>query len=254
LEISIEKWFSANLCSTLGGVLDLLKEVAITIHFGHVNQRTETIFRKNDFFSHFSYNRMQDTYDTTIRYLKLKPSDGRYFFEYITKNLLNRAELPLLSSGLKNKISESINEIFTNAQIHSESNHIYTCGQYFPHKHTIEFTISDVGIGIQERVNRRFNSNLTSIQAIKWATIDTHTTKRDRSGGIGLALLKEFIMQNKGKFQIVSNDGFYNLDSIGETFKHFNGGFPGTVINMQFRTDDSSSYCLTEEVDFSELF
>ncbi|MDR4507873.1 MAG: hypothetical protein MRJ65_06500 [Candidatus Brocadiaceae bacterium] len=44
------------------------------------------------------------------------------------------------------KITESIYEIFVNAQIHSETDFIYTCGQFFPNKHMIEFTIKDTGI------------------------------------------------------------------------------------------------------------
>ena len=68
--------------------------------------------QKNGFLAHFGYPSMHDTNDTAIQYLKLKPSDGRFFNQYV--------------------MTESIYEIFVNAQIHSESKHIYTSGGSSP--------------------------------------------------------------------------------------------------------------------------
>ena len=90
------------------------------------------------------------------------------------------------------------------------------------------------------------------MQAITWAIGDKNSTKQDISGGIGLAILREFIIRNQGKIQIVSDDGFYQLDSHEEQTKSFSGSFPGTVINMQFRTDDAASYALISEVPLDD--
>ena len=147
-----------------------------------------------------------------------------------------------------------IYEIFVNAQIHSASPFIYTCGQFFPNKNKIEFTIVDTGIGFKEKINQRFNSNLSAIQAIKWAVQDKMTTKIGVSGGIGLAVLKEFIELNKGKMQIVSSDGFYQFDSEGELDNQFSGQFPGTIVNLQFKTDDKHNYSLKNEIDINDIF
>jgi anti-sigma regulatory factor (Ser/Thr protein kinase) len=210
--------------------------------------------QKNDFLSYYGYPRVVDDKHTTIKYLKLKPTDGRFFHGYIVSELLNRPELPQMTQELKKKISESIYEIFVNAQIHSETDFIYTCGQFFPSKNKIEFTITDAGIGFKNRINKRFKKNLNSVQAIKWAASDGHSTKTNISGGIGLALLKEFITKNNGKFQIVSDDGFYQYESTGEQLKLFSESFPGTIVNLQFRTDDTSSYSLQEEYQDEALF
>jgi len=254
IDVSIYKWFSANMCSALGGILDKLTLRLNEIRFSEITSTAKVIMQKNDFLSYYGYPRIIDNNNTTIKYLKLKPTDGRYFHGYIVNELLNRPELPQMTSELKKKISESIYEIFVNAQIHSETDFIYTCGQFFPSKHIIEFTITDVGIGFKNRINKRFNKNLNSIQAIKWATSDGHSTKTNISGGIGLALLKEFITKNNGKFQIISDDGFYQYESIGEKLKLFPESFPGTIVNLQFRTDDTSSYSLREEHNNDGLF
>jgi hypothetical protein len=46
--------------------------------------------------------------------------------------------------------------------------------------------------------------------------------------------------------------GFYQLDSYGEQKESFSGSFPGTVINMQFRTDDAAPYALISEVPLDD--
>lgn len=247
LEISLNEWFSANLCSALGGILDKLKENMLSVRFGWIEGKTEKILRKNDFLSYYSYPSIEDKYHTTIKYLKLKKTEGRYFFKFIENELINHPELPELSSALKEKIAESIFEIFTNAQIHSETDHIYTCGQFFPSKNIIDFTITDTGIGFKERIKRSFDREIKATDAIRWAFKDRNTTKPNIPGGIGLAILREFISFNKGKIQVVSDNGFYKIDSEGEETKEFNGSFPGTMVNVQFRTDDTGSYSLKSE-------
>ncbi len=163
-------------------------------------------------------------------------------------------DLPKMSIGAKEKIVEAIYEIFVNAQMHSETKNIYTCGQFFPNKNSIEFTIVDTGIGFKERINNRFDSNLSSIQAIEWAVQDRKTTKVGVTGGIGLAVLREFVEMNGGKMQIVSHDGFYQFDKESVDSRIFNGNFPGTIVNLQFRTDDNNNYSLKSEIDYNDIF
>jgi len=69
-----------------------------------------------------------------------------------------------------------------------------------------------------------------------------------------LAILKEFVEKNKSKMQIISGDGFYEFGCNGEIEKTFTGSFPGTIVNLQFRTDDNSSYILQGEITSNDLF
>jgi hypothetical protein len=242
------------MASPLGSVLDCLILKQNEIKLTEIPENIEIILKKNDFLSYFGHSRLIDLNNTTIKYLKLKPSDGRFFHNYIANELLNRSELPFMSHGLKKKIAESLYEIFVNAQIHSESDFIYTCGQFYPKKHCIEFTLTDTGIGFKNKINQQFGTNLPAHKAISWAVKDGHTTKKGISGGIGLSILKEFITKNKGKFQIISSDGFYQLDENGEKTKLFNGEFPGTIINVQFQTNDNMSYRLIEDTNTNDIF
>ncbi len=254
ISVSLHHWFAANMSAALGAILDKLQGNFNTIEFINIEQNIERILQKNAFLSFFNYPSVIDNYHTTIRYLKLKPTDGKFFNNYVFNELLGRDELPKMSVGARNKIAEAIYEIFVNAQIHSKTEYIYTCGQFYPWKDKIEFTIVDVGIGFKNKVNHRFNTKLSAVQALKWAIQDKSTTKVGISGGIGLAFLKEFIGMNKGKMQIISNDGFYQYSEQGEETKLFNSEFPGTIVNLQFRTNDKNSYVLKKEVDINDIF
>jgi hypothetical protein len=254
IHVELHKWFGANMSAPLGAILDVFYYNMNEIKFDYIDIKIKEILLKNRFLSYFGYSRIEDNHQTTIQYLKLKITDGKYFKNYIVDELIGRNELPRMSELVKEKITEAIYEIFVNAQIHSDSNYIYTCGQFYPRENKIEFTIADMGIGFKKKVNDRFKSNLTSTQAITWATKDKNTTKIGVTGGIGLALLTEFIAMNKGKMQIISDDGFYQFEINGEEMKIFNGIFPGTIVNLQFRTDDNGSYVMKSEFDTEDIF
>jgi len=250
--VRLDSWFEANMCAVLGGLLDIIKpvnQISITSN----DNKIVTILKKNGFLANYGYSVEYDRNNTTIQYLKLKANENRYFSSYVNNELLTKTGFPSMTEALKRKISESIYEIFVNAQMHSKSEYIYTCGQFYPKKQKIAFTIVDMGQGFKANINNRFRHNLSSIQAIKWATENGSTTKTDAPGGIGLAILKEFITMNKGNFQIVSYDGFYQVgkDEKAIQLKH---SFPGTVVNMEFRTDDTLSYSLASEADISNIF
>ncbi|MBN2682953.1 MAG: HAMP domain-containing histidine kinase [Bacteroidales bacterium] len=256
IHLEIRQFFAANMSAALGAVLDKFVSNLNNIHFDYINPKIELILLKNDFLTYFGKQRAADTNNTTIKFQKLKPIDGKYFKNYVIEELIegHNTDLPQMSKGAKEKIIEAIYEIFVNAQIHSETKFIYTCGQFFPNKNKIEFTIVDTGIGFREKINNRFGSQLKSTQAIKWAVEEKRTTKEGISGGLGLAILKEFVGVNKGKMQIVSNDGFYQFDGEGESIKTFEGEFPGTIVNLQFRTDDINNYSLKSEININDIF
>ncbi len=255
IHLEIHRFFAANMSAALGAILDKFTANLNSINFD-LKPEIETILSKNDFLTYFGKQRAVDINKTTIKFQKLKPTDGKYFKNYVIEELIegHTADLPQMSKGVKEKIVEAIYEIFVNAQIHSETEFIYTCGQFFPNKNKIEFTIVDTGIGFREKINKRFGSNLRAIKAIEWAVEENRTTKEGVSGGLGLAVLKEFVNINKGKMQIISNDGFYQFDCNGEILKEFRGEFPGTIVNLQFRTDDNNNYSLKSEIDINDIF
>lgn len=254
INLSIYGWFGANMASPLGAILELFSDNINTIVFDELSYSIETILKKNRFLSYYGREQIADVNHTTISFQKLSPKDGKYFKKYVYEELLNREELPIMSEHVRDKIAEGIYEIFVNAQIHSETENIFTCGQFFPNKNKIEFTITDIGIGFRERIKRRFCTEISSGKAIQWAVRDRNTTKLDKSGGIGLDYLKTFIDNNNGKLQIISYDGFYQFSGGEEIIENFELSFPGTVVNVEFRTDDNKLYEDDHIIDLNTIF
>ncbi|MDD2906849.1 MAG: ATP-binding protein [Sulfurimonas sp.] len=248
IEIELTTWFDANLSAVLGAILDTIKNDGLNgIKFINIQNNIQTILQKNGFLSFYGYDKIHDTFNTTLQYKKLKPTDSRYFNQYLEDDLLNRKEFPNMSDVVHERISESIQEMFVNARMHSESEFIYTCGQFFPSEHRLNFTIVDSGIGFAKRIEKNLGQTISSSDAIRWAMIEGHTTKQGVSGGLGLAILKEFITLNKGKIQIVSGDAFYELSDNTEKIQKLNNYFDGSVISMTFKTDDNKTYKLASE-------
>lgn len=253
ISVSLNNWFGANMCAVLAGLLDKI-DFSNSIKITSNNEGVLTILKKNGFLANYGYEKADDVYSTTCRYLKLEPNQGRFFNFYVMDELLGKESFPDMSDKLKQKIKESIYEVFVNAQMHSNTKFIYTCGQFYPKKQKIEFTIVDTGIGFKNKINSSMNVNLNSLQAIKWALGTNNTTKKDIPGGLGLAILTEFIKLNKGKFQVISDNGFYQLSEDGEQIEMLNYPFPGTVVNMEFRTDDEFLYKLDSEININDIF
>jgi len=248
IDINLSGWFSANSSSILGAILTKFQDNLNTVRI--FAGGSENILERNGFLSHFGHPKVMDFNHTSIQYQVLSTEDDRYFNNYVFKEFISRPDLPNMTEALKRKLTESIYEIFINAKMHSQTGKIFICGQFFPYKQKIVFTITDIGIGIKNVVNNRFGSNLTAVQAIEWAIQDRHTTKTDVSGGIGLALLHEFIKLNKGTVQIISNEGFWELSHNGKVVDSFTNEFPGTMVNISVCTNDANQYMLsTEAID-----
>ena len=249
-------WFEANLCAVLGAILVELKSKLNNIKFIRLNDKIKNIFLRNDFLSYSSSEKLVNFGQTTIKYRKFDSEDEKYFMHYVNGELLSKSDLPKMTIQLKKKISESIFEIFVNSVSHSETIlGIFTCGQYFPTKERIDFTIVDRGIGIKEKIRKEIGEKMQGDEAIAWALEERNTTRKgDIPGGLGLKLIKEFIKLNEGRIQIVSNDGFCEL-SGNEVFQQvFNLTFPGTLVNIRFNIADTKRYKMSDEVDENEIF
>ncbi len=206
-----------------------------------------TILQKNGFLSFYGYPTVWDNNNTTIQYIRFKRSESDAFASYVNTQLLARPELPTLTPKAKMMIAQVIVEIFTNSVLHTQTNYIYTCGQFYPKKHCIDFSIVDTGDGIRNTVNKHTGQNLNAIDAIKWALIDGNTTKQGVPGGYGLTILQDFLRMNGGSLQIISNNGYYCHDNNSQFTRIFNAEFPGTALNLQIRTDDMNWYRLKSE-------
>lgn len=161
-----------------------------------------------------------------------------------------------MSSGLLKRFRESVFEIFSNAVIHSLTKlGIFSCGQHFPARNRLDFSVADLGIGIRQNVKESVGLDLPPEEAIVWATEGRNTTKRGSiPGGLGLKLLREFISLNGGRIQIVSDAGYWSQEKDQTFVTRFSHPFPGTVVSIEIDTSDTQSYVLSSELSESDIF
>ena len=255
IDMRTANWLDANMCAPFGAILYKVSRNLNTVKLLNIPDQVETILSKNAFLSSYGRAKRPDTYGTTIEYKRFEPKDDRYFASYVERHLVGKG-MPQMTVRLLKKIRESIFEIFSNAVIHSETKlGIFACGQYFPHKNRLDFSIADLGIGIRQNVKKKRGLDLLAEKAIGWAMDGKNTTKSGSiPGGLGLKLLREFITLNRGRLQIVSDRGYWVLSNGQVATRTFPYPFPGTVVNIEINTADKGSYRLTSESPTKDIF
>lgn len=258
IEIDMKRtsWFDADMCAAFGAILYQLGSNVNTIKLTNISSSIEKILTKNGFLSHYGHEKIPDQWGTTIPYHRFDVKDDRYFADYIETELMNHSEIPKMSSKLNKRFQESIFEIFSNAVLHSHTKlGIFSCGQFFPRRHQLDFSIVDLGIGMRQNIKNIMGLDLSPEEAINWATSGSNTTKHGQvPGGLGLKILGEFIDHNDGCIQIVSDAGYWKRAKKKIEIGTLTHVFPGTAVNIEINTADQASYKLASELSATEIF
>ena len=244
-------WFDANMLAMLGAIM----ESAWTNDFDIINlgPNQEKIFKRTRY-SYFGGESLPDHYQTTVEYRKSKVSEIGSFEKYLEKKLLAHKKMPIMSALLRKKIKESILEIFNNAKMHGNCEFVFSCGQYFPRKGRLDFTIVDIGNTIRKKVRDYSGRDVSGKRAIEWAVSECNTTRKgDIPGGLGFTLIRDFLCKNEGKIQIASADGYWYEKECTSYSEDLSDFFGGTVVNLEFNVNDQSSYCLKSEINDTHI-
>ncbi len=256
IDMGAVTWFDADMCAAFGAILYRLGENLNTVKLINIRSGVENILLKNGFLSHYGREKIPDRWGTTIPYHRFDVKDDRYFADYIEHELMHRSEIPAMSPGLMKKFRESIFEIFSNAVLHSRTElGIFSCGQFFPARHRLDFSVADLGVGMCQNIKDSMGLDLSPVDAIVWATEGRNTTKRGSvPGGLGLKLLGEFIDLNGGCIQIVSDAGYWRRENKKTLTASLSHAFPGTVVSVEINTADTNSYKLASEISTADIF
>lgn len=251
-------FLEANLSALIGTIFEILESNGNKIKVINLREQVEIILRKNEFLLPFGFDKIIDNFGTTLIYKKFTPNDDVGFYTYIQDQLLNKPKFPSHSEKLGKEITRNIFEIYENARTHGKCDFIHTCGQFFPNRtgKPLYFTVVDKGYNIKQNVSKYLRNDIDASEAIKWAMIKGNTTKTgDTSGGLGLAVIFQFIELNMGKIQVISSDGFYEFNRGKVTTNKLKNIFDGTIVNIKFNLDDNNYYKLINEEDnFENIF
>ena len=153
--------------------------------------------------------------------------------------------LPALSREVHKQIVQNLWEIVHNGLKHGQGIHgVSGAGQFYPLKGYFEAAFYDRGYGIPSRV-RDFGAmgdERPDSECISWALEEGHSTEPvGQSSGLGLHLLRQFLMLNGGLLQIVSGNGYLHHsggDSSPIHTETMRNSIDGTLVNIRVIYDD----------------
>lgn len=251
----------ANLSAVLGAYLDkMVKDGHDVFIIGPKSRKVKQALSRNNFFRAFDYDTNCESRENYIEYRDFGVHDTSEFKRYIDIELTQKERFPSCSEKVKLKIIESIYEIFANAVSHGGCERVYCCGEVHNHRNRTMLDITFVNLGrtVVENVNDFLISKgkrcMMPCDALRWAFIEGNTTKH-MPGGLGLAILKEFIGMNEGAIQMVSGNAMLEINGNESEYTTLDNCFPGTIVTVEFNCDDDKTYITTEEVpDVNDLF
>lgn len=253
IDMSSVNFIASNQFAIFGSILHSLKRSKPNIEivmFG-IQKNIANIIGKNGFYRHLNLPKVQDQYNTVIPYKIFKTSEIIEYGNYLTTNLFSRKDLPNMSSTVRDNIRDYLLEIFKNASDHTDSQYIYTCGQYFSKSSLLYFTLVDIGETIRYNVDMYYKNSIYPApeNALQWALIPGNSTINDGSPrGLGLSLIQSFVKLNKGQFFIISENETYEITSKGERYDIMKNVFPGTIVTLAFNLNDTAMYVMENEV------
>lgn len=179
--------------------------------------------------------------------------DPRGFVDYLEKKWLGRGWVGV-SAGLRAAIVSRVGEAYTNVFQHSKSPMgLCSCGQHFPKMHLLKLTLVDFGVGIPsnvrlflQRTKNAVPELLSADKCMEWA-FQAGTSTLPGGRGLGLDLLKSFVVANDGEMQIFSHEGHAQVTKEGVVFSVVPEYFEGTLVNILLRCDEKYYYLKSEQ-------
>lgn len=233
------EWLSAEMTTLLGMEMRRLQSREYKLYSSPMPSRVKNVLNKNGFNTLLLHNiKEADIYDTTIPYTELKSDAVSQINNYIDNLMFHKLDQTLERES-EQRFKEAVFEIADNTHIHSNSDRIFMCGQHFPQKKILAFTISDNGVSIPIKVNNSLHwysdNDFTHDSAlINWATKRGNTTKTIPAAGLGLSDIME-TMRQLGELTIVSNYGYWKFNSSHNIImKSLKSPLHGTLIHFNF--------------------
>lgn len=248
------KFLRQNAVAFLGGLARLIEGRGgkVTFDWNSLQGTIKTNLSKNGFMHAFNGG-YQPWIGNSIPYRE--DYDQTHVPNYLTEDWLGRGWITI-SPDLTTDIVSTVAEIYANAFEHGQSAiGVFSCGQYYPKLKELKLTTIDFGVGIPSNI-RFYNQkdNLSASEALGWAFSRGNTTKKENvSRGLGLDLLSEFVIINKGTLEIFSHDGYVLVDTKQKRFEDRRQFFEGTLVNITLKCDESC-YTSTSQSDDESPF
>lgn len=233
----------ANLSALLLALVNKLKREYNKYVFVDFPRHMNVFFR-NGCVSHLAgkgnNNQYYDQKESTIPLKTFTMNQEEPFCNYLRDDFFGQRGLSNLTLTTKTILKTHYEEIFSNFQIHAETNYpVFTCGQYFPEQRKLVFSMVDLGIGFLKKIRVQTEGLITTDgKAIEWALQGKNSTKDKLKygvGGTGLKDLRKYCETNDGSLQVASGSHFLTFVKQKVVQNDLPVPFEGAMINIVFR-------------------
>ncbi|MBU7448673.1 MULTISPECIES: hypothetical protein, partial [Lactiplantibacillus] len=241
INFSHNNWLNAEMTTFIGNIIRTLQFHGFDVKASGMSDNISKFLSKNGFLKNFGIGvKTPDTYNTTIPFIELETGQTKTIDTYLNTKVFQMMDRQITTS--QNEIIKSaIFELAHNVLEHSKSRYFCMCGQFFPNKKLLSFSIADYGESIPYHIYKQsslmFNSDY---DFINWATMEGTSTK-SRIGGLGLYDIKNTI-KTLGDFKILSGYGLVEYNYGCEPhMEELRSKFHGTMINLNYNLDRISN-------------
>ena len=160
--------------------------------------------------------------------------------------ILIENNLTIESETVKEFLSTTVGEIFSNSINHSEQDEIFLMydiihkdGEFYLCINVIDYGATIVSNVMKYRYYEEgYKGDLNGKECMEWAIQSGHTT-RYGSGGYGLPTLISYVKSTNGVLYILSDSADYCLEIGNEKISLTKGVFPGTSITFMVKLYDT---------------
>jgi hypothetical protein len=179
----------------------------------------------------------------SVPFQEHKTRDHIGFVKYLEEYLFGNNWVHL-SEELQGAVVSKLCEAYLNVFEHSQSSvGLFCCGQHFPGKRQLRFSLVDFGVGIannvrrfSEHVHKKPAAGLRADVCLKWA-FQAGATTQSGGRGLGLDLIRNFVHVNDGSLNMYSHEGFALANKEGLFFDSRTVYFEGTLVSILLQCD-----------------
>ncbi len=224
-------WIDGNMAALLMAIVQKLNKENSLLFFvdPDVIEKSFHILIRNGWLTGVEF--VQRENKTEIKLTGFNKNEDVEFINYIENELLSNQHLKI-NGPIKGRLIDAFLELYCNVQKHAQTDFpIFACGQFYPDKNRLSFTLVDCGVGYLPPIKEHTNGDIrTSSEAIMWA-LKGNTTKVGVPGGLGLKEIQRFCDESGSEFVIITGGAFWTNFQL---FPTLTKPFCGTIVNVIF--------------------
>jgi hypothetical protein len=211
LDFSKMNHIDANLASVLASIKYRLDQRRCKL-IVRLAGATFYTFKRNGFISYSNGKpndpSVVDERESTIPLRVFRLDEDEAFTQYLKKDFFGNRGVTSLTKTEVDRLINHFSEIYQNVFMHANTTDpIFACGQFFPSKRELKFTLVDLGDGFLKKVREKTGGQISSeASAVQWALLGNTTRDVEKFGPGGgvLKSIREYCKQHNGSILIVS--------------------------------------------------